>query len=187
MSYKRWTFSQLNKELAGELSAECGLDPLLCLLLTGRGITDSSEALDFLVGNELSCDPFSYADMDAAADRIQRAIDNFESIAVYGDYDADCITATVLLYTYLRDRGARVQYRLPRRDGEGYGLHRESIDELLDCGVNLIVTVDNGITAVEEIAYANACGIDVVVTDHHQPSDRLPPAVARVSTLLSAV
>ena len=94
MSYKRWTFSQLNKELAGELSAECGLDPLLCLLLTGRGITDSSEALDFLVGNELSCDPFSYADMDAAADRIQRAIDNFESIAVYGDYDADGITAT---------------------------------------------------------------------------------------------
>lgn len=180
MSYKRWTFAQLDKDLAGELSAECGLDPLLCLLLTGRGITDSGEALDFLVGNELRCDPFSYIDMDAAADRVQRAIDEGESIAVYGDYDADGITATVLLHTYLRDRGARVQYRLPRRDGEGYGLHRESIDELLENGVNLIVTVDNGITAVDEIAYAASCGIDVVVTDHHQPSDVLPAAVAVV-------
>lgn len=180
MSYKRWTFSQLNKELAGELSAECGLDPLLCLLLTGRGITDPEAAMDFLVGNELTCDPFSYLDMDAAAERIQRAIDEGESIAVYGDYDADGITATVLLYTYLRDHGARVQYRLPRRDGEGYGLHRASIDELHDNGVQLIVTVDNGITAVEEIAYANDCGIDVVVTDHHQPGERLPAAVAVV-------
>lgn len=180
MSYKRWTFSQLDKELAGQLSAECGLDPLLCLLLTGRGITDAEEALDFLVGNELRCDPFSYADMDAAADRVQRAIDEGESIAVYGDYDADGITATVLLYTYLRDRGGRVQYRLPRRDGEGYGLHRESIDELKDDGVQLIVTVDNGITAIDEIAYANSLGIDVVVTDHHQPSEQLPSAVAVV-------
>ena len=180
MSYKRWTFSQLDKNLAGELSEECGLDPLLCLLLTGRGITDSRQALDFLVGNELQCDPFSYADMDTAADRIQRAIDEGESIAVYGDYDADGITATVLLYTYLRDRGARVQYRLPRRDGEGYGLHRASIDELLENGIDLIVTVDNGITAVEEIAYAASCGIDVVVTDHHQPSEVLPKAIAVV-------
>ncbi len=180
MGYKRWTFSQLDKDLAGELSAECGLDPLLCLLLTGRGITDASQAMDFLVGNELYCDPFSYIDMDAAADRVQRAIDEGESIAVYGDYDADGITATVLLYSYLRDKGARVQYRLPRRDGEGYGLHRESIDELAQCGVQLIITVDNGISAIDEIAYANACGIDVVVTDHHQPSETLPPAVAVV-------
>ncbi len=180
MAYKRWTFSQLNKELAGELSAECGIDPLLCLLLTGRGITDAQQAMDFLVGNDLRCDPFSYIDMDAAADRVQRAIDEGESIAVYGDYDADGITATVLLYTYLRDRGARVQYRLPRRDGEGYGLHRESIDDLLQDGVDLIVTVDNGISAIDEIAYANECGIDVVVTDHHQPSSVLPAAVAVV-------
>ena len=180
MSYKRWVFAQLDKDLAGELSAECGLDPLLCLLLTGRGITDADEALEFLVGNELRCDPFSYMDMDAATDRIQRAIDDGESIAVYGDYDADGITATVLLYTYLRDRGARVQYRLPRRDGEGYGLHRESIDELYANGVQLIVTVDNGIAAVDEIDYAVSCGIDVVVTDHHQPSDVLPKAVAVV-------
>lgn len=180
MAYKRWTYMPLNKELAGELSAECGLDPLLCLLLTGRGIVDESEAMDFLVGNDLSCDPFSYADMDLAAERVQRAIDEGESIAVYGDYDADGITATVLLYSYLRSKGARVIYRLPRRDGEGYGLHCGSIDELSKLGVQLIITVDNGISAAEEIDYAGTLGIDVVVTDHHQPPDRLPAAVAVV-------
>lgn len=180
MGYKRWTYMQLDKELAGELSAECGLDPLLCLLLTGRGITDAGEAMDFLVGNELYCDPFSYVDMDAAVDRVQRAIDEGENIAVYGDYDADGITATVLLYSYLCSKGARVQYRLPRRDGEGYGLHRESIDELAEAGVQLIITVDNGIAAAEEVAYAASYGIDVVVTDHHQPPEVLPQAVAVV-------
>lgn len=180
MAYKRWIYSQLDKELAGELSAESGLDPLLCLLLTGRGITDVEQAMEFLVGNELLCDPFSYIDMDLAVDRIQRAIDDGESIAVYGDYDADGITATVLLYSYLRSKGSRVIYRLPRRDGEGYGLHRESIDELSQNGVELIVTVDNGVAAVDEIAYAASCGIDVVVTDHHQPPEILPSAVAVV-------
>lgn len=180
MAYKRWTYAQLNKELASELSEACGLEPLLCLLLTGRGITDPDEAMDFLVSNALLCDPFDYIDMDAASDRVQRAIDEGESIAVYGDYDADGITATVLLYSYLRSRGARVIYRLPRRDGEGYGLHNENIDELVNEGVQLIITVDNGISAVDEIAYAADCGIDVVVTDHHQPPEMLPSAVAVV-------
>ena len=180
MAYKRWTYANLDKDLAGELSAECGLDPLLCLLLTGRGITAPDEAMDFLVGNELQCDPFSYIDMDAAVERVQRAIDEGESIAVYGDYDADGITATVLLYSYLRSKGARVIYRLPRRDGEGYGLHNESIDEMAQQGVQLIITVDNGISAVDEVDYANRLGIDVVVTDHHQPPEMLPSAVAVV-------
>ncbi|MBR2406138.1 MAG: single-stranded-DNA-specific exonuclease RecJ [Clostridia bacterium] len=180
MSYKRWTYTQLDKELAGELSAECGLDPLLCLMLTGRGITDAQAAMEFLVGNELMSDPFSYTDMDAAVERIQRAVDEGESIAVYGDYDADGVTATVLLYSYLRSKGARVQYRLPLREGEGYGLHCGSIDELSQDGVQLIITVDNGISAVEEVDYAASCGIDVVVTDHHQPPEELPRAVAVV-------
>ncbi len=180
MAYKRWTYTELDKELAGELSAECGIDPLLCLLLTGRGITDAEAAVDFLVGNELVSDPFSYTDMDAAVDRVQRAIDEGESIAIYGDYDADGITATVLLYSYLCSKGARVQYRLPLRESEGYGLHCESIDELAEQGVQLIITVDNGISAVDEVAYATTCGIDVVVTDHHQPPEELPNAVAVV-------
>ncbi len=180
MSYKRWTFLQVNKDIASDLSAECGLDPLLCLLLTGRGITDAESAMEFLVGNDLQSDPFMFADMDAAVERIQRAIDEGESIMVYGDYDADGVTATVLLYSYLRSQGARVAYRLPRRDNEGYGLHCESIEEMAAQGVQLIITVDNGITALDEVEFAAECGIDVVVTDHHQPQDVLPNAVAVV-------
>ncbi len=179
MSYKRWQFSQLNKETAGELAEVCGLDPLLCLLMTGRGITDANAAMDFLMGDELCCDAFSFADMDVAAERVGRAIEDGESIAVYGDYDADGVTATVLLYSYLKYRGAQVCYRLPRRD-EGYGLHCSSIDDLAKSGVQLIITVDNGISAAEEIAYAAENGIDVVVTDHHQPPDVLPAAIAVV-------
>lgn len=180
MSCKRWTFLQLDKEKAGSLSEECGLDPVLCLLLTGRGITDADEAMEFLAGDELRADPFMFADMDAAVERIQRALDNGEYIMVYGDYDADGITATVLLYSYLRLRGAHVDYTLPHRDGDGYGLHCTTIDRMVQRGVQLIVTVDNGISAVEEIEYAAQCGIDVVVTDHHQPPAELPAAVAVV-------
>ncbi len=179
MSYKRWQFSQLNKEIAGELAEVCGLDPLLCLLMTGRGITDADTAMDFLMSDELVSDAFSFADMDIAAERVGRAIEDGESIAVYGDYDADGVTATVLLYSYLRYRGAQVCYRLPRRD-EGYGLHCSSIDELAKNGVQLIITVDNGISAAEEIEYAAELDIDVVVTDHHQPPENLPAAVAVV-------
>lgn len=180
MSCKRWRFLQLDKENAGLLSEECGLDPVLCLLMTGRGVTDAESALDFLGGEELRSDPFLFADMDLAVERIQRAMDDGESIMVYGDYDADGITATALLYTYLKLKGARVEYMLPHRDGEGYGLHRETVDRMADKGVQLIVTVDNGIAAVEEIAYAARQGIDVVVTDHHQPPEELPEAVAVV-------
>lgn len=180
MSYKRWSFLQVNKELAGELSAQCGLDPLLCLLMTGRGITDADDAMEFLVCNELRSDPFLFADMDAAVERVQRAMDEGERMIVYGDYDADGVTATVLLYSYLKSRGAVVDYRLPRRDGEGYGLHCDSIAQMAEQGVRLIVTVDNGVSAVEEVAFAAKLGIDVVVTDHHQPQGRLPAAVAVV-------
>ncbi len=180
MSYKRWDFMQLNKTAASDLAESSGLDPFLCLLMTGLGITDTDVAMDFLVSNDLQSDAFAFADMDIAAERVQRAIDNGEFIAVYGDYDADGVTATVLLYSYLRYRGAHVCYRLPRRDGEGYGLHCNSIDELAQMGVQLIVTVDNGVSAVDEIAYAAQCGIDVVVTDHHQPPEVLPAAVAVV-------
>ncbi len=180
MSYKRWTFLQLDKETAGTLSEECGLDPVLCLLLTGRGITDADAAMEFLAGEVLDSDPYVFADMDAAVERVQRAMDEGESIMVYGDYDADGVTATVLLYSYLKLKGARVAYMLPHREGEGYGLHRETVDRMAQRGVQLIITVDNGIAAYEEVTYAASCGIDVVVTDHHQPPERLPDAVAVV-------
>lgn len=181
MSYKRWIVSKLDKEAAGELCEQSGFDPILCLLLTGRGITTATEAVEFLEGDDLVSDPFAFADMDVAAERIQRAIDDGEHVMVYGDYDADGVTATALLYSYLRSRGAHVSYMLPRRDGDGYGLHMSTIDSLAEQAVTLVVTVDNGIAAVEEIAYAATYGMDVVVTDHHQPPEQLPQAVALVN------
>lgn len=180
MSYKRWTFLQLDKDAAGLLSEECGLDPVLCLLLTGRGITDAETAMQFLGGDELTTDPYMLADMDAAVDRIQRAMDDGESIMVYGDYDADGVTATVLVYSYLKLKGARVDYMLPHRENDGYGLHRETVDRMAKRGVQLIITVDNGIAAADEVAYAAQLGMDVVITDHHMPPAVLPDAVAVV-------
>ena len=176
MSFRRWILPDLDKEAAALLAEEAGLDPFLALMLSLRGITDVEEALEFLTGWDLTADPLDFADMDKAAARIRLAIDSGERILVYGDYDADGVTSTVLLYSYLKEKGADVLYMLPEREGEGYGLHKSSVDSIAEAGVRLIVTVDNGISAMEEIAYAREKGIDVVVTDHHQPQDILPDA-----------
>lgn len=180
MSFRRWVLPQLDKESAAMLAEECGLDPFLALMLTTRGIGEVETAMEFLTASELTADPMGFADMDKAVDRVRRAVDSGETIMVYGDYDADGVTSTVLLYSYLKYKGAQVLYYIPRREGEGYGLHRESIDRLAEAGTRLIITVDNGIAALDEVAYAGEKGIDVVVTDHHQPQERLPAAVAVV-------
>ncbi len=182
MAFKRWISSPPDKEAAAALAEACGLHPFLALMLSLRGVTDASEAESFLLGGELQDDPFGFCDMDAAVERIQRALDNGERIAVFGDYDADGVTATALLYTYLREKGADVIYRIPLREGEGegYGLRTHTVDVLAAAGARLIVTVDNGVSAVEAVEYANTLGVDVVVTDHHQPQETLPRAVAVV-------
>lgn len=180
MSFRRWSFAPLDKDAAAQLMAACEIEPFLALLLAARGVTDPQEALALLAGEDEPSDPFAFADMDAAVRRIECAIDRGETVAVFGDYDADGVTATVLLYSYLRERGANVCYRIPRREDEGYGLHRSTVDEIAATGATLLVTVDNGISAVDEIAYARELGIDVVVTDHHQPQETLPAAVAVV-------
>ena len=180
MSFRRWTFAPLDKSVAADIASACEIDSFAALLLAARGVTDPADAAALLEGNESLGDPFAFADMDVAAERVQRAIDDGETIAVFGDYDADGITATVLLVTYLREKGAQVYCRLPRREDEGYGLHPSTIDEIAAGGATLLVTVDNGISAVEEVAYAVSKGIDVVVTDHHQPQGELPAATAVV-------
>ena len=180
MSFRRWVFQQQDRDTAAQLAEECQLDPFLTLLLCGRGVNTPERISDFLLGHELEEDPFGFADMDAAVERIQRAIDTGERIAVFGDYDADGVTSTVLLYSYLKEHGADVFYRIPQREGEGYGLHIETVDQLAEDGAQLIVTVDNGIAAVDETAHAKNRGIDIVITDHHRPQERLPDAVAVV-------
>ena len=177
MQIRRWNENKPNTELAAELAEVCEIHPFLSLMLVSRGMDTPEQIFAFLVGQEEEIDPFAYTDMEAAVVRVQRAIDEHQRILIYGDYDTDGITATVLLYTYLKQAGADVVYRIPLRE-EGYGLHSEIVDWALEKGVRLIVTVDTGVTAVEEIAQASALGIDVVVTDHHQPAAELPEAVA---------
>ncbi len=121
--------------------------------------------------------PFELKDMDRAVDRINEAIDSGEKITVYGDYDADGVTATVILYSYLEAMGADVDYYIPSRETEGYGLNADAIRTLAENGTELIVTVDNGIAAVEEIELAKSLGVDVVVTDHHMPQSTLPDCI----------
>ena len=121
--------------------------------------------------------PFDLVDMDRAVDRINKALENDEKIAVYGDYDTDGVTATVILYSYLEAMGADVVFYIPDREGEGYGLNNAAIEKLCDEGCSLIVTVDNGIAAVEEIDFAKNLGIDVVVTDHHKPQGVIPNCI----------
>ena len=178
MSVRRWIVPKLDKEGASLLAEECGLHPFLALLLHSRGIRTTEDVQRFLWDDEEE-DPFLFADMDAAAERIQRAVDEGEPMCIFGDYDADGITSTVLLYLYLREQNARVQYYIPRRE-EGYGLNTAKLDELAAAGVTLVVTVDNGISAIEEAAHAKALGLDLVITDHHQPQETLPDAVAVV-------
>lgn len=179
MQIRRWNEKKPNTEMAAELAEACEIHPFLSLMLVAKGLDTPEQVFAFLVGQEEEIDPFAYADMEAAVARVQRAIDEHQRVLIYGDYDTDGITATVLLYTYLQRAGVDVLYRIPLRE-EGYGLHSETVEWAAEKGVQLIITVDTGVTAVQEVAQAASLGIDVVVTDHHQPADVLPDAVAVV-------
>ena len=180
MSRKKWLTAHIDKELAAQIAENHSLDPFVSLILVSRGITEYEDVEEFFDSDFSFCDPYLITDMDKAVERIEKAIEDFQKICVFGDYDADGVTATALMYSYLSSRGADVMYYIPDRVGEGYGMNCEAIDKLNEQGVKLIITVDNGISAVEEIAYANSLGIETVVTDHHQVGDTLPDAVAVV-------
>ena len=180
MSRKKWNVSSIDKEKAAQIAEKFNLDAFTALLLVSRGIESEKNVNAFLdMSSELS-DPFEIKDMDKAVDRINEAIFDFQRIAVFGDYDADGVTATAVLYSYLEAQGADVFYYIPNRISEGYGLNKDIVDKLHEKGAKLIITVDNGISAIDEIDYAKELGIDVVVTDHHLPGSKLPNAVAVV-------
>ncbi|MCD8025854.1 MAG: single-stranded-DNA-specific exonuclease RecJ [Clostridiales bacterium] len=177
---KLWTVEPLDKEQAAKIQNEYDLPAIIAMLLQIRGITSKDEIQDFLFNDSEIDSPYEIKDMDRAVERIRRAIDNCELICVYGDYDADGVTSTALMYSYLDAVGANAMYYIPSRETEGYGMNKTAVKSLKDRGVRLIVTVDNGIAAVDEIAYANSLGIDTVVTDHHMPTGALPDACAVV-------
>lgn len=179
MNRKKWVVSPCDRDAAATIAENCGVEPFAAFLLCSRGMTDEFEIESFLYDTDL-IDPYTLPDMEKAVERVNQALQNGERITVFGDYDCDGVTSTALLYSYLSSRGANVDYYIPDRSGEGYGMNLGAIDQLKSRGTNVIITVDNGISAIEEIAYAKALGIDVVVTDHHRVGEVLPDAVAVV-------
>lgn len=155
--------------------------------MVGRGIVRPEQARQFLQPqSEILEDPLALRGMKTAVERIRRALEEGEQIAVYGDYDCDGVTATALLTSYLLDLGGLVRPVLPHRQGEGYGLNRSALESCHQQGVTLLITVDNGISALEEVDYANSLGMDVIVTDHHVPGGKLPNALAVIDPHLEA-
>ena len=171
-----WSEAQYQRTLAAQQKESA----LLAGILAARGITDPTEALTLLAGEEELSDPLLLQDMDKACARILQAIDHEETIVVFGDYDVDGVTATALLYQHLKGMGANVKCMLPSREGDGYGLSKNAIQSIHEKGYPLIVTVDNGIAALDEADFAAELGVDLIITDHHLPHERLPRAVAVV-------
>ncbi|MBR4909878.1 MAG: single-stranded-DNA-specific exonuclease RecJ [Clostridia bacterium] len=180
MSLKKWRIGAADKAAANIIANECDIDPFAALIAVSRGITDASE-LEMMISNEpVLCDPRELADISVAADYLNAAVSDNKKIAVFGDYDCDGVVATAIMFDYLKSRGADVCFYIPDRIEEGYGMSREAVLKLHNEGVNVIVTVDNGISCADEVAYAGSLGIEVVVTDHHLPPENLPEAVAVV-------
>ena len=182
MKMKKWVTAAPDLEAARSLSETCGFSPLAAVALCARGVDTPEKAQCFLAtGIDGLYDPMRLRDMDKAVAAIRKAIGQQEKIIVFGDYDVDGITATCVLLRYLRSIGADADYYIPNRLSEGYGLSCAAMDALYEQGVRLIVTVDSGVTAFEETAYAKQLGIRMVITDHHECRDELPDAEAVVN------
>ena len=177
----RWEFVEQESDGVKQLAAETGYPEVFAGLLMARGVHNKAEAQRFLYPSEKNMyDPFLMKGMEAAVCRISQAMDAREKITIYGDYDVDGITATSILYLYLTKAGADVDYYLPDRMSEGYGLNEHAVRMLAETGTKVMVTVDTGISAIEECRLAKSLGMDVVITDHHECQEELPEAVAVV-------
>lgn len=178
---KKWEIYQTNEEKVEELQKKYKLNRLLSTLLTNRGIIEEAEITKFLNPKRSDFyDPFGMPDMEKAVERILKAIENKEQIIIYGDYDVDGITSVTVLKSFLEERGIQVNVYIPNRLNEGYGLNKTAVEEIVKQGNKLMITVDCGITAVDEVEYAKTFGIETIVTDHHEPAEELPKAIAVV-------
>lgn len=175
---KKWIVSNPDQSKVNNIVHNTDLGALLSEVMVARGYDTVDSLVSFFDSGELS-DPFLILDMQAAVDAINEAVENNELICIYGDYDCDGVTSTAVLHSYLEAMGARVCEYIPERE-EGYGLNMKAIDEIHSNGVNMIITVDNGITAIEEAKYIASLGIKLIITDHHQPTEKLPKALAIV-------
>ncbi len=180
-----WKIQETDIKTSKKLAMELKLPLIIAQLLVNRGITSAESAYDFLYPdiNKLH-NPTLMKGIPQAVDRIRKAINNKENIWIYGDYDVDGITSVSLLTTCLSRLSAKVDYYIPHRIDEGYGLNNDGLLELKSKGCNLIITTDCGISSYDEVKYANDLGMDVIITDHHEPSDKLPPALVIIDPKL---
>ena len=176
----RWILKEAaDPEKVGRLSAEVGIDRVLAELLVQRGIETFEQARSFFRPSlDNLYDPFLMKDMELAVERVRKAVTGGEKVLVYGDYDVDGTTAVALVYSFLRDQGAKVGFYIPDRFGEGYGVSIKGIDWASENGYSLIITLDCGIKAIDKVAHAKSLGIDMIICDHHLPEEELPAAVA---------
>lgn len=182
MKGKKWVFIPCDEENVEYLSEQCHITKLVARLLINRGFTNLKAVKEFLFDDtEVLHDPFLLTDMDKACERIRRAIDCKENITVYGDYDVDGVTATSALVTFLKKEGAAVDYYIPDRMKEGYGINQDALEQIKQRKTTLVITVDTGITAHEEVEWAKQNGIDIVITDHHECKGKVPEAVAVIN------
>lgn len=177
-----WKIGEPDVTFVQKLTQSLGIDPLLAKLLVNRGIVEETAARAYFQTDLASFhDPFRMDGMDHAVRRIRLALETGEFIRIYGDYDADGVSSTTLMVYLFRQLGAHFDWYIPHRVHEGYGLNRKAIELAKESGVKILLTVDTGISAVDEIHYANELGIDVIVTDHHEPPDNLPSACAIIN------
>lgn len=178
----RWQFEPVDEELSGKIARQLGIHPVVSNMLLRRGVTEVSQANRFLHPALADLhDPFLMDGMDKATERIRRALAGKESILIYGDYDADGVSSTSLLLKVFRYLGASVDYYIPHRFREGYGIHKEALRWAKEQGFHLVISVDTGISAIEEAKYAKELGLDLIITDHHEPQEILPDALAVIN------
>jgi len=182
---KRWINQGCPQSLRQVLCSDLGVSPTTANILVNRGIKDKDEADVFLRASlDDLHEPYDLEGMDRVAGRIIKALRSREKILIYGDYDADGITATALLLLFFRRLGADIEYYIPGRQGEGYGISMNALERISRMGVGLIITVDCGISSVTEVDAANSMGMDVIITDHHEPPEELPRAYATLNPCL---
>ena len=178
---KKWECYEIDEKKLKEFTQKYNLNELLARVLLNKGITTKENIELFMNPTRKDFhDPFLMPDMEVAVNRILKAIDNNEKIIIYGDYDADGITSITVLKSFLEERGLDVDSYIPNRLDEGYGLNKEAIKKIFDDGHRLMITVDCGISGIDEVEYANSLGMEVLITDHHEPAQTLPNALAVV-------
>ena len=176
---KKWQLYEINEEEVEKIENKYKINKLLATILVNRNIKEPKDIRLFLKPTrEDFHDPYLIKDMEIAVQRIIKAINNKEKVTIYGDYDVDGITSITVLKSFLSDIGLECESYIPDRLEEGYGLNKNAIDSILKKGCDLMITVDCWISGNEEIDYANSLGIETIVTDHHEPGDKLPNAIA---------